>query len=143
MNPKKITQLKLSSDNINGMYSPTDSLHATPEELRSSQTFSFNALEAISETDEPVSGNATPVMPRHQETRESDKKLVLESEEAPHLVTDEDLNLRYHTACDPRLNATQSLELAFLVAEQWDGTDCDQFDGHGRYRSRCACSGRW
>ena len=24
---------------------------------------------------------------------------------------------RYHTACDPRLNASQSLELAFLVAE--------------------------
>ena len=33
-------------------------------------------------------------------------------------VTDEDLSDRYHTACDPRLNATQSLELAFLVAEE-------------------------
>ncbi|MBS1302862.1 class II 3-deoxy-7-phosphoheptulonate synthase [Loktanella sp. SALINAS62] len=33
-------------------------------------------------------------------------------------VTDEDLSDRYHTACDPRLNASQSLELAFLVAEQ-------------------------
>jgi len=33
-------------------------------------------------------------------------------------VTDEDLSSRYHTACDPRLNASQSLELAFLVAEQ-------------------------
>ncbi|MCC0066671.1 MAG: 3-deoxy-7-phosphoheptulonate synthase class II [Rhodovulum sp.] len=32
-------------------------------------------------------------------------------------VTDEDLSDRYHTACDPRLNAAQSLELAFLVAE--------------------------
>ena len=32
-------------------------------------------------------------------------------------VTDEDLSSRYHTACDPRLNASQSLELAFLVAE--------------------------
>ena len=32
-------------------------------------------------------------------------------------VTDEDLSDRYHTACDPRLNASQSLELAFLVAE--------------------------
>ena len=31
-------------------------------------------------------------------------------------VTDEDLSARYHTACDPRLNASQSLELAFLVA---------------------------
>jgi len=33
-------------------------------------------------------------------------------------VTDEDLSHRYHTACDPRLNASQSLELAFLVAEE-------------------------
>lgn len=33
-------------------------------------------------------------------------------------VTDEDLGSRYHTACDPRLNASQSLELAFLVAEE-------------------------
>ncbi|MDG1458500.1 MAG: 3-deoxy-7-phosphoheptulonate synthase class II [Pseudoprimorskyibacter sp.] len=35
-----------------------------------------------------------------------------------HSVTDEDLSDRYHTACDPRLNASQSLELAFLVAEE-------------------------
>ena len=35
-----------------------------------------------------------------------------------HAITDEDLSHRYHTACDPRLNASQSLELAFLVAEE-------------------------
>ncbi len=34
------------------------------------------------------------------------------------VITDEDLSDRYHTACDPRLNASQSLELAFLVAEE-------------------------
>jgi len=33
-------------------------------------------------------------------------------------LTDEDLSDRYHTACDPRLNASQALELAFLVAEE-------------------------
>jgi 3-deoxy-7-phosphoheptulonate synthase len=33
-------------------------------------------------------------------------------------ISDEDLSDRYHTACDPRLNAAQSLELAFLVAEE-------------------------
>lgn len=32
-------------------------------------------------------------------------------------ITDENLNERYQTACDPRLNAAQSLELAFLIAE--------------------------
>ena len=33
-------------------------------------------------------------------------------------VTETDLGDRYHTHCDPRLNAEQSLELAFLVAER-------------------------
>ncbi len=32
-------------------------------------------------------------------------------------ITDEGLAARYHTHCDPRLNAGQSLELAFLVAD--------------------------
>jgi len=32
-------------------------------------------------------------------------------------VSEEDLSDRYHTHCDPRLNADQALELAFLVAE--------------------------
>ncbi len=36
-------------------------------------------------------------------------------------VTDGDLSDRYHTACDPRLNASQALELAFLVAEELMG----------------------
>jgi 3-deoxy-7-phosphoheptulonate synthase len=38
-------------------------------------------------------------------------------------VTEEDLSARYHTACDPRLNASQSLELAFLVAEELSDRD--------------------
>jgi len=33
-------------------------------------------------------------------------------------VTFEDLSSRYHTHCDPRLNASQSLELAFIIAER-------------------------
>jgi 3-deoxy-7-phosphoheptulonate synthase len=32
-------------------------------------------------------------------------------------ITQEGLADRYHTHCDPRLNAGQSLELAFLLAE--------------------------
>ncbi len=35
-----------------------------------------------------------------------------------YLVTEEDLSSRYHTACDPRLNANQAMELAFLVADE-------------------------
>ncbi|HET6618429.1 MAG TPA: 3-deoxy-7-phosphoheptulonate synthase class II [Dongiaceae bacterium] len=33
-------------------------------------------------------------------------------------ITEDSLADRYHTHCDPRLNASQSLELAFLIAEQ-------------------------
>tara|TARA_Y100000590_G_scaffold458649_2_gene613823 strand:- start:15550 stop:16911 length:1362 start_codon:yes stop_codon:yes gene_type:complete len=33
-------------------------------------------------------------------------------------IKDEDLSSRYHTHCDPRLNADQALELAFLVADE-------------------------
>ncbi len=35
-----------------------------------------------------------------------------------HLLTEADLGDRYETFCDPRLNAEQSLELAFLIAEE-------------------------
>ena len=42
-----------------------------------------------------------------------------------HEVTSEDLGDRYHTACDPRLNASQALELAFLLAE---GLESDQLE---------------
>ncbi|MGH7033970.1 MAG: 3-deoxy-7-phosphoheptulonate synthase, partial [Stellaceae bacterium] len=33
-------------------------------------------------------------------------------------VTETSLGDRYHTHCDPRLNASQALELAFLIAEE-------------------------
>ncbi len=33
-------------------------------------------------------------------------------------VREEDLSSRYHTHCDPRLNADQALELAFLIAQE-------------------------
>jgi 3-deoxy-7-phosphoheptulonate synthase len=36
-------------------------------------------------------------------------------------LTDEGLSERYRTACDPRLNGSQSLELAFLIAEMLRG----------------------
>jgi 3-deoxy-7-phosphoheptulonate synthase len=32
-------------------------------------------------------------------------------------ITDEALNDRYHTVCDPRLNAEQAIEIAFLLAD--------------------------
>ena len=33
-------------------------------------------------------------------------------------ISEEDLSDRYHTHCDPRLNANQSLDLAFLISER-------------------------
>jgi 3-deoxy-7-phosphoheptulonate synthase len=32
-------------------------------------------------------------------------------------ISDQELNDRYHTVCDPRLNAEQSIDLAFLLAD--------------------------
>ncbi len=32
-------------------------------------------------------------------------------------ITEADLNDRYHTVCDPRLNADQAIDLAFLLAD--------------------------
>jgi len=36
-------------------------------------------------------------------------------------ISDDDLNSRYESACDPRLNTGQSLELAFLITEMLRG----------------------
>ena len=44
-------------------------------------------------------------------------KEVTECTGGAQAITDEALSDRYHTHCDPRLNASQALELAFLVAE--------------------------
>jgi 3-deoxy-7-phosphoheptulonate synthase len=38
-----------------------------------------------------------------------------------HEVAEDDLHKRYETACDPRLNRRQSLDLAFMVAEMYRG----------------------
>ena len=32
-------------------------------------------------------------------------------------IVDSDLKSRYHTHCDPRLNANQAIELAFLISD--------------------------
>jgi 3-deoxy-7-phosphoheptulonate synthase len=45
-------------------------------------------------------------------------------------LSEDNLSDRYHTACDPRLNAGQSLELAFLVAEELRAQRDDQRQRH-------------
>ena len=44
-------------------------------------------------------------------------KNVTECTGGARAIRDEDLHDRYHTHCDPRLNADQAIELAFLVSE--------------------------
>ena len=44
-------------------------------------------------------------------------KNVTECTGGARAISDDDLSDRYHTHCDPRLNADQAMELAFLVAE--------------------------
>ncbi len=55
-------------------------------------------------------------------------KNVTECTGGAHAVTDEDLRDRYHTYCDPRLNADQALELAFLVAGELKKEQTDDLD---------------
>ena len=38
--------------------------------------------------------------------------------QAEQKISDRDLSHRYHTHCDPMLNANQSLELAFLISDE-------------------------
>ena len=45
-------------------------------------------------------------------------KNVTECTGGARAISDADLQDRYHTFCDPRLNAEQAIELAFLVAEE-------------------------
>jgi 3-deoxy-7-phosphoheptulonate synthase len=33
-------------------------------------------------------------------------------------ITSDDLNMRYESLCDPRLNSAQSLELSFQIARE-------------------------
>ena len=33
-------------------------------------------------------------------------------------ISEKDLSSRYHTHCDPRLNAKQALELSFLISDE-------------------------
>jgi 3-deoxy-7-phosphoheptulonate synthase len=45
-------------------------------------------------------------------------KNVTECTGGARAISDADLSDRYHTHCDPRLNAEQALEAAFLIAER-------------------------
>lgn len=42
---------------------------------------------------------------------------VTECQGGAQAVSDQGLSNRYRSACDPRLNGSQSLELAFLIAK--------------------------
>ncbi|GAA0382863.1 class II 3-deoxy-7-phosphoheptulonate synthase [Streptomyces blastmyceticus] len=48
-----------------------------------------------------------------------------------HEIADADLRQRYETACDPRLNRSQSLELAFMIAEMY-GSSGRSTSAHSR-----------
>jgi 3-deoxy-7-phosphoheptulonate synthase len=53
-------------------------------------------------------------------------------------VSDDDLHDRYHTHCDPRLNASQALELAFLVAEELRKEEGSRHDGYDEEEAEAA-----
>ena len=66
----------------------------------------------------PISAQPAGPRGRKTTTSSSPSSAMVSGRSGVFAVMDEDLSDRYHTACDPRLNASQSLELAFLVAEE-------------------------
>jgi 3-deoxy-7-phosphoheptulonate synthase len=62
-----------------------------------------------------LAGEGTPPGGVHVEMTGQD---VTECIGGAHRLTEADLSARYETFCDPRLNAEQSLEMAFLIAEE-------------------------
>ena len=44
-------------------------------------------------------------------------KNVTECTGGARAISDADLNDRYHTVCDPRLNAEQAIDMAFLLSD--------------------------
>ncbi|WP_421850861.1 class II 3-deoxy-7-phosphoheptulonate synthase [Oricola sp.] len=61
-------------------------------------------------------------------------KNVTECTGGARAISADDLHDRYHTHCDPRLNADQALELAFLVAENLK-------NGRGNHEQKIAVNG--
>ena len=55
-------------------------------------------------------------------------------------ISDERLGDRYHTHCDPRLNAKQSLELAFLISEALKDERIARQNGNGRKDGKVAAA---
>jgi 3-deoxy-7-phosphoheptulonate synthase len=62
-------------------------------------------------------------------------------------ISEEDLNSRYHTHCDPRLNAEQALEIAFYVSNRlrkrecgWGGIPCSHACGDRHKHTVPACA---
>ena len=63
----------------------------------------------------PADGHLCGRHPRRDDRR---RRHRMRRRGAAAAVTEASLKDRYHTYCDPRLNASQSLEMAFLVAEE-------------------------
>src|SRR5665213_928673 len=85
----------------------SDFVHDTPERPRLDATCRFYHV-AVHRAEGTYAGGV------HLEMTGKD---VTECTGGARAISDTDLHDRYHTYCDPRLNADQSIEAAFLIAE--------------------------
>ncbi|MGB1077402.1 MAG: class II 3-deoxy-7-phosphoheptulonate synthase [Bdellovibrionales bacterium] len=94
-----------------------DPMHANVEKSPSGyKTRRFeNILSEVTEFFEVHKAEGTHPGGVHVEMTGQD---VTECTGGAYEISDEDLSKRYHTHCDPRLNANQALELSFLIADQ-------------------------
>jgi 3-deoxy-7-phosphoheptulonate synthase len=94
-----------------------DPMHGNTRALASGvKTRSFDAiLEELEATLDILQGLGTPLAGVHFELTDEDVTECLGGSAG---VREEDLLNHYATACDPRLNYQQSLEMAFLLARR-------------------------
>jgi len=93
----------------------TDPMHGNTHKAGSYKTRSFDQILAeVKGFFTVMRAEGVPAGGVHFEMTGQD---VTECVGGAQAITEARLGDRYHTHCDPRLNATQALELAFLIAE--------------------------
>jgi 3-deoxy-7-phosphoheptulonate synthase len=124
--------VRMGADKINELYPPLlkaikdaninvvwtiDPMHGNVQKSSTGfKTRDFdNILSEVKSFIEIHKANGTVAAGVHLEMTGEDVTECTGSASCP--ITEDDLSSRYHTQCDPRLNANQALELAFMISE--------------------------
>ncbi|NPA27970.1 MAG: 3-deoxy-7-phosphoheptulonate synthase class II [Epsilonproteobacteria bacterium] len=124
MGAKKIDELfppllrAVRDANLNVVWT-IDPMHGNVEKINGFKTRDFeNILSEVKSFFNIHKQEGTIAAGVHLEMTGEDVTECTGSTSCP--ITPDDLSDRYHTQCDPRLNAKQALELAFMLAETFE-----------------------